>query len=336
MKPFHQKLNRRAVLAGGAAAAAVMATGTSASAATKLRLAHVAPTQSAYQQSVDYFTGHLKTLTNGEILIESHAGGTLGGLKQLWAQLRVGVIDFHLIDPAAMAVMKEAATFRVVSQPYLFDDLDHWRRYIKSDLFASQMDEVEKATNIKWIGYMGDRAPRGISSAHTRVETLADMKGLRLRTIENPITIASFKAWGANPIPMSSPEVYNAIETGMVEGQDNGIIDTVNLGYIPVTKYYTELNSMFSGIGLWMSGAKFNMVGSDVQAAMAQAITLTQKDMATDFAANEAKARKAMTDAGIEIIQPERQAFQDAVQETAQDMDGKVWPEGLLAKIQAI
>ena len=332
MNPIHP--SRRAVLIGGAAGAALL--GAPAHAAQQLRLAHVAPANSSYQRAAEAFGRHLEELTEGEITLQTLPGGTLGDLKQLWAQLQIGAIDFHLIDPAALVALDQAASFRVISAPFLFDDMAHFHRYLESDLFAEQMAEVDEAVGIAWIGYLGDRSPRGVSTTSRPIRSQEDMEGLRLRVFENPIAIAGFEAWGANPIAIPAPEIYNAIETGMVEGQDNGLIDTVNMGFAGVQPYYSELNTMFSGIGLWMNGAKWASLSPEIQAAVREAAALARDDMDAAFASDDAAARAALKEAGVEVVVPDRASFREAADALAAGMDGTAWPAGLYERIRGL
>ena len=327
---------RRATLGAAAAGSALLATGRWARAATTLKLAHVAPAQSSYQQAAESFGRHLAELTGGELQLQTLPGGTLGDLKQLWAQLRLGVIDFHLIDPAALVALEEAAPFRVISQPFLFDDAAHFHRFLASDLFAEEMGRVEEATGIEWIGYLGDRSPRGVSTTDRPVRTVGDMEGLRLRLFENPIALRAFEAWGASPIAIQAPEIYNALETGMVEGQDNGLIDTVNMGFAPIQGYYSELDWLVSGIGLWMNGAKWASLPPEQQDAVRRAAELARADMDAAYAAEDAAKRAALEEAGVEIIVPERDGFRQALEAGIDEIDGTVWPEGLYERIRGL
>src|SRR5262245_59366951 len=94
-----------------------------------LKLAHVAPPTSSFQTAAERMNANLKTLSGGTMAIEIIPGGALGSLVQLWAQLRSGTLDMHLIDIGAMTPMKEARAFTVVLMPYVFRDQDHYRKF---------------------------------------------------------------------------------------------------------------------------------------------------------------------------------------------------------------
>src|SRR5262249_3913828 len=121
---------------------------------TKLKLAHVAPPTSSYQTAADRMNAHLKSLSGGTMELEIVPGGALGSLVQLWAQLRAGSLDMHLIDVGAATPLKEARIFTVVQMPYAFRDQDHWRKFVASDVFREMMAGVEKDVGFKYLGYL--------------------------------------------------------------------------------------------------------------------------------------------------------------------------------------
>lgn len=98
----------------------------------KLKLAHVAPPTSSFQSAAERMNAALKTLSDGTMELEIVPGGALGSLVQLWAQLRSGTLDMHLIDIGAMTPMKEAKNFTVVLMPYVFRDTEHYRHFVQS------------------------------------------------------------------------------------------------------------------------------------------------------------------------------------------------------------
>jgi len=301
-----------------------------------LKLAHVAPPTSTFQVAAESYAKHLRDLSGNTMDLEIVPGGALGSLPELWAQLRAGSLDMHLIDIGAMIAMKEARHFFVVFAPYLFRDQPHWRSFVASDVFAEMMTQAETNVGFKYLGYLKDRPPRALSTKGKAVRTPADLAGMKIRTPLVPAITNTFKAWGANPTPVKASELYTALQTGLVDGQDNGIVDVVAAGYAEVQDYFTPINYLHSGIGVWMSGAKWNSLSEQQQGWALKAAELTfaeqlpgyDKEVADAFAAAKAK--------GVEIVDADIEAFRKASRPVVDGLDGKAWTAGLYDKINGM
>lgn len=303
-----------------------------AQAPVALRLAHVAPGRSDYQTAAE----RLAAATAPDPAITILPGGTLGDLTQLWAQLRVGAIDMHLIDVAGLVAMREGRAFGVLLVPYLFRDKAHWDRFLASPILAEMMAPVEQAAGIRWVGYLGARPPRALSTTRRAVNGPADLAGLKLRTAEMPPVVEAFRRWGASPTPLRAPEVYNALQTGLVDGQDNPVTDTVGAGYADLQRHFAVLDYLFSGMGLWASTTAWNRLGPARQQAL-RAATATVA-AATDAAleGQMAQAFAALERAQVAVTRPDPAPFRQALEPMIAESDGRNWPAGLYARIAAL
>ena len=313
-----------------------LSTATTLAQEVTLRLAHVAPPQTTYQAAAERFKAALLDVSGGKMDVEIIPGGVLGDLGQLWVQNRTGALDLHMIDLSATIAMKEARPFLVLWTPFLFKDQEHFHRYVASDTFKQMMDDVEKQTGVRYMGYLGDRPPRALTTAKTPVKTPADLAGLKIRTPEHPMIIGAFKAWGANPTPIKASELFTALKTGLVDGQDNGIIDSVGAGYMGAQKYYMPLDYIHSGLGLWMSPQRYESL-SEEQRGWVTAAAERAGEEGRRIHADEMKAAYGkLAETGTELVEPDRAAFESAREGIVKGMEGKVWPEGLAEKIGAM
>lgn len=316
-----------------AAAALTFAANSLAAQDITLRLAHVAPPQTTYQSAAERFAENLAEMSGGTMAVDIIPGGTLGDLSQLWVQTRTGALDLHLIDLAATIAMKEARPFLVLWTPFLFSDQDHFHRYVASDTFARMMGDVEEATGVVYLGYAGDRPPRALTTGKTPVTTPADLAGLKIRTPEHPMIIGAFEAWGAAPTPIKGSELFNALKTGLVDGQDNGSIDFVGAGYADAQGFYMPLDYIHSGVGIWMSPQKWATMTPEQQGWLKAAADKAGKDGRSLHAAELAKAEEDMKALGVQIVQPDIDSFRFAREAIVGDMEGGAWPEGLSVEI---
>lgn len=309
---------------------------TATAAEVMLKIGHVAPPSAAFHLNATEFGQQLKKLSNGTMDVEIVPNGALGNLIEHWAQLKAGSLDIHVIDVGAILPMREARHFFIVSMPYLFRDHGHWHAYLKSDIFKEMMGKVETDAGIKFVGPLGDRPPRALSTRNRAVKTPADLAGLKIRTPEHPAITEVFAKWGATPTQVKGSELYSSLQSGLVDGQENGIDAVVQAGLTEVQKYYMPIDYMYSGVGMWMSGRKWASLSAQQQqwvvaaagAADAKANADYKKEVADMFA--QAKAK------GMIFVDPDIEAFRKAARPMIDEKDGKAWPAGLYDKIQAL
>jgi TRAP-type C4-dicarboxylate transport system substrate-binding protein len=323
---------RRALVAATLAASTALALPATAQDVT-LRLGHVAPPQTTYQQAAERFAANLGELSGGTMAVDVVPGGALGNLGQLWVQTRAGALDLHLIDVGAMIAMQEARQFLVLWLPFLFEDQDHFRRYMASETFERMMGEVEAATDIVFLGLAGDRPPRALTTADTPVTTPADLAGLKIRTPEHPMIVGAFEAWGAAPTPLPASELFTALRTGLADGQDNGVLDFVGAGYAEVQSHYMPLDYIHSGIGIWMGGPSWSGLTPEQQGWLREAAEMAGMQGAEIHDADMADALASLEGLGVTVTQPDLDAFRPVAEGMRADMEGGAWPEGLAAEI---
>lgn len=299
----------------------------------ELRLAHVAPPTSSFQVAAESYARHLKELSGGEMEMSIVPGGALGSAPELWAQLRAGALDMYLQDIGGILANQEARHFFIIFAPYLFKDQAHWQAFLQSEIFDGMMQKAEDAMGIRYLGYLKDRSPRALSTSKKAVKTPADIEGMKIRTPLVPAITETFKAWGANPTPVKASDLYSAMQTGLVDGQDNGITDVVAAGYTEVQDYFTPLDYLRSGIGIWMSDAAWNRLNPQQQQWALEAATRTFEEQKPLFEKEEAEALAAAQAKGMEIVQPDIAAFAAASAPVIQGLDGKAWPAGLYDQI---
>ena len=299
----------------------------------ELRLAHVAPPTSSFQVAGEAYAKALDELSGGTMEMTIIPGGALGNIPELWAQPRNGALDMYLMDIGGIVANKEARNLFIVFAPYLFKDQDHWRAFIASDQFAGMMGEAETNLGIKYLGYLKDRSPRALSTSKKAVATPDDIKGMKIRTPLVPSITEVFKAWGANPTPVQASELYSAMQSGLVDGQDNGITDVVAAGYTEVQDYFTPLDYLRSGVGIWMSQKAWDSLTPQQQEWAMQAADKAFAEQKPLFEKEEAEALAAAKEKGMEIVEPDTAAFIAASEPVIKGMDGKAWPAGLYDQI---
>jgi TRAP-type C4-dicarboxylate transport system substrate-binding protein len=147
-----------------------------------------------------------------------HANGELGVEKDFFSYMNIGaVVDYAILAPSHVSTFSPMAT--IMDIPFLFRDADHYLAALDQDVFKEVQEDLLKRADVLIAGYGGGEK-RHIFGRRP-IRTMADLQGFSMRVMGSPIQSRMFAAMGASPTVISSDEIYNAIQTGVIEGAEN-------------------------------------------------------------------------------------------------------------------
>jgi tripartite ATP-independent transporter DctP family solute receptor len=187
-------------------------------------------TQGAYR-----FAQLVYERTNGRVEIQVSAGGVLGEEQSTIEQMQFGGIDFARVSLSSLSDF--IPKMNVLQMPYLYTDADHMWQVLEGeigDVFLDSLDGVGLVA-LSWY----DAGARNFYSVKNPVETLEDMKGMRVRVQESELMKAVVEALGASAVPMAYDEVYSALETGRIDAAENNWPSYESMRHFEVAPYYT-------------------------------------------------------------------------------------------------
>jgi len=232
----NMSVTRRHFLNATAAGVALFAIGGRASAKeTRMRFAHPHPEVDSWHIVANQFAERIKNDTNGEYVVEVFGNGMLGSDQQTIGAVRGGTIDFGITGNPFFTGL--APKLNVLDLPFLFDSRAHVGRVMDGEIGNSLRAELE-SSDLKAIATW-DIGWRNLTNNRRAVATPDDLKGLKIRTTPNPAHIKAFQLLGAVPTPMAFTELFTALETGTVDGQENPVTLILNARFFEVQKYLT-------------------------------------------------------------------------------------------------
>jgi len=197
-----------------------------------------------------------------------HRNSELGLEKDYFVYLNQGKgVDYAIVSPAHMSTFSRAAPF--IDAPFLFRDLDHWRKVLDADLFKPIADEIAKKADIMLVGYAGG-GTRNIF-ANKPIRNLSDMKGLKVRVMGAPIWSRTFAAAGMSPSVIAYNEIYNAIQNGVIAAGDNEAAGVEQMRFYEVGPNLAMTEHSITIRPLCFSGKTFRTLPPDLQAAILKA-----------------------------------------------------------------
>ena len=210
-----------------------------AGSSAKIKFGHVAPPFLGQSKGVDAFAAYVKEKTNGRIDIATFPMGQLGGERSMAEQVQSGALQLGSITSAVLQNFVPQAA--ILDMPFIFPD--------RKTAYATLDDpEVQKKifSYFPKKGFIAvgwtENEFRDFTNNKRPVRTPADIKGLKVRVMNSPVYLDTFKQLGASPVGIPFPEIYNALQTGVIDAQENPILTSVLMKFTEVTKNVTITN----------------------------------------------------------------------------------------------
>ena len=282
----------------------------SAAAETTLRFAHTQPTADTHHAAALRFKERVEALTNGEVKVSVHPAGELGNDPAVLEGVRLGSIDIGITGNPFFTRFEPR--LNALDLPYLFASYEHAYAVIDGPIGKSLIDGLQKHRMQPlafWeIGF------RNVTNNRRAVRTPRDLQGLKIRTTPNPAHVEAFKIMGAIPTPMPFTEVYLALESGAVDGQENPLSIIHSNRFHEVQKHLSMTRHAYTVSILVMSQQKWRGLSEAHQKAVMEAAIEAQRLQRELNREADQKALEEIRKAGVEVIEEiETAPFQKAV-----------------------
>lgn len=222
----------------------------------------------------------------------------------------------------------------VIGLPFIFRDYDHVRRVLDGPVGAELSKEME-AVGFKVLGYLYSWGYRNVVTAKKEIKTVADLKGLKIRTIPTPVFVGAVNAMGASATPMNFGEVYTSMQTGVLDGFEHTATTTASFKFYEVAKYYALTQHLLDPTVVAFSLAEWNKLD-----AKEQSVVMDGAKLATDIARAMSPIRDAeglaeLRKHGMTITHPDMTEARTKAVEVQKEMAAKLKAEDLLQQILA-
>ena len=304
-----------------------------ASAKTTLKLATVTPSHHAYNDGAREFARLVNEATKGEVVVKVFPGGQLGkGERELLEGMQVGTIDMAVTSTGPISNF--SPDMGVLDLPFLFMDYGKVDAALDGPVGRQLLDELESA-GLKGLSFM-ENGFRNFTNSARPLKKPEDFKGLKFRTMENPVHLASVRELGAQATPMSWGEVYTSLQTHVIDGQENPIAIIHANKMNEVQKYLTLSGHFYSPAPLTMSLRKFNQLKPEWQAVFMDAALKAAEYERKIIRDNEKKMIADLKAWGMEVDNVDKSVFIGAMTPVYDQFykEHPNWPE-LVEKIRA-
>jgi tripartite ATP-independent transporter DctP family solute receptor len=222
----------------------------------------------AFTRTIRKFEQLVQEYYAGPVEFELYLNSELGLEKDYFAYMSQGIsVDYGIVSPSHMSTFSASAPLMDV--PFLYRDVEHWNKVLDSDAFEPIGREIAENADVMMIGYAGGGVRNLI--VKTPVTNLEELKGLTIRVMGAPIQTQIFQAIGASPTVISYSEVYNAMQTGVIDAAENEAAGTQQMKFYEVGPEICLTQHAITVRPLCFGGKTFRRLPTELQRAIERA-----------------------------------------------------------------
>ncbi|HSO08263.1 MAG TPA: TRAP transporter substrate-binding protein [Pelomicrobium sp.] len=294
------KLSR--VIASLALSAAAVTT--SAGAATELKFGHVGEPGSLFAASATEFANRANAKLGDKYKVVVYGSSQLGSDKELLQKLKLGTVDFAL---PSTVMSSEVDSFGLFEMPYLVKNRDHMKKIEKEVVWPKLAPAAEKK-GLKMIA-VWENGYRHITNSKRPIVKPDDLKGLKLRTPKGKWRVKMFEAYGASPSPMAFSEVFTALQTGVMDGQENPFTQIWSAKFQEVQKYLSLSGHVYTPAYVMVGSKKWASLPADVRKVLEDTARETQAYVYETATKAETDLLDKLKAAGMQVNEVDKDAF---------------------------
>ena len=272
-----------------------------------IKFAHHAPVTYPYQDGALRFKEVAERISGGKLEVQVFGGAQLGGERDLLEGIKLGTLHMCI---GAGGLANFAPAYNVVQLPFLIKNQEHMVKIAEGPAGRLLSQRIEEQGGYKVLGYFST-GDSGIQTVKGPVRTPADLKGVKIRVMENPALIESMRAMGANPTPLPFPELYTSMKQGVVEGATIDYTALWTTKVYEAVKYVTEPGFHFLAEPrpVLISAKFFASQPAEVQQWIAQAAQEASVYERSLFKDRQSKAIEDLRAKGIQFAPMDEAAF---------------------------
>jgi tripartite ATP-independent transporter DctP family solute receptor len=278
-----------------------------------LKYGHVAPPKHGQHIGCLAFADYVKEKTNGEIRVDVFPMGQLGGERSMMEQIQGGTLDICASTHAVVSnFVPQVALF---SLSYLWPSREVAYRVLDDPELQNIFFDLYPRKGMVCIGYT-ENDMRDLTNIKREIRKPEDMKDLKIRVMESPVYLDSFRALGTSPVPMPFPEIYNALQQGVIDAQDNPIMTSILMKFTEVCPYATLTNHILTECPMVVNIDVWNRLTPDQQQIFRDGAKVQIKVNREKCKELREKLIKQEEENGLKIVRltaDERKAFMKAV-----------------------
>ena len=298
------RTTRRAVLLAACTVATGMFIAPAGAQTIEIKLGHVGEPGSLFQASAEEFAARANAKLGASAKVVVYGSSQLGGDKEMLQKLKLGTVDLAL---PSTVMSSEVDLFGIFEMPYLVKDREHMKRIEKEIVWPALAPEAEKK-GLKLIA-VWENGYRHITNNKHAINVPDDLKGIKLRTPNGKWRVKMFQAYGANPSPMKFSEVFTALQTGVMDGQENPFTQIYSARFQEVQKYLSLTGHVYTPAYLMAGSKKWATLPANVRKILEDTARENQAFVYATAAKQEEELLGKLKASGMQVNTADKAAF---------------------------
>ncbi|AEE90343.1 TRAP dicarboxylate transporter, DctP subunit [Tepidanaerobacter acetatoxydans Re1] len=293
-----------------------------------IKVGHVLAPTHPYTLGLQKFAELVDEKTDGKIKVEVFHSSQLGNERDMVEALQLGTQEMTLVSTAPLASFTKQ--FLVFDLPFVFKDTESARKVLDSELGQGLLNSLE-SQGIMGLCYF-ENGFRHVTNSKHPINKPEDLKGIKIRTMENPIHMATFKVMGADPTPMAFGELFTALQQKTIDAQENPLPIIETSKFYEVQEYLSLTGHFYAPAPLLISKSFFEGLAPELQAALKEAAIEArdyERGLLDDM---NAKLVEELKEKGMKVNEPDKTLFVEAVQSVYKQFESDITPE-LIQKV---
>ncbi|HYC36918.1 MAG TPA: TRAP transporter substrate-binding protein [Usitatibacter sp.] len=274
---------------------------------TEIKFGHVGEPGSLFALSAEEFARKANAKLGNKAKVVVYGSSQLGGDKELLQKLKLGTVDMAL---PSTVMSSEADLFGVFEMPYLVKDRAHMAK-IEKDVFWPRIAPEAEKKGLKVVA-VWENGYRHITNSKRAINNPADLQGIKLRVPEGKWRVKMFQTYGANPSPMKFSEVFTALQTGVMDGQENPFTQIYSAKFQEVQKFLSLTGHVYTPAYVTVGARKWGTLPADVRKILEDTAKETQKFVYAEAEKAENDLLGKLKGAGMQVNTPNKDAFVNA------------------------
>ena len=300
--------------------------------ALELKFGHVGKPGSLFAETVENFAKIANAKLGSKAKVTVFGSSQLGNDKAGMQKLKLGTVDMWLPSSVMASIHDE---FGVFDMPFIIKDRNHMMKVEKSVL-PKMAKNLEAKTGYQFIG-VWENGFRHITNNVRPINVPADLKGIKLRTPKSKWRLKMFQSYGANPTPMAFSEVFTALKTGTMDGQENPYAQIASAKFQEVQKYLSITSHVYTPAYVAVHKDHYSKIPADVRKILEAAAKENQKFVYKRAAELEKSLLDVIKKAGVKVNTANNAAFVKASKVVYDQFSSEVATgAGLVKEISAL
>lgn len=276
---------------------------------------------------LEYFEPYIEEHSNGRIDVQVYNNSVLGDDNTLYQSLQTNTVQASCGPLSTLANFEPK--YAVCDLPFLFKDKPTAYAALDGE-FGDTLKANLPNIGMRILGY-GENAFRNLSNNKKEISSLADLANLKVRVMESPAHLATWRALGANPTPVPFAELYSALQNGTVDGQDNGVVLFYTSNLFEVQKFYTISQQCYAAWAIVLSEQFWQSLPADLQQVVQDGTDYTcteQRKLNTQMEEDLLKQMQEENGLTVTYLTAEEQAkWKEAAQKAWDELADKIGPD---------